>query len=152
MRRPFRWVSVLLLAGAVPLCITCAAGTSNAPHEEGRDGAFIHVSAGPEDPHRVLMALKMAEVMAADHDVLMYFDIRGVYVLLSDAPNIEREPFASAASQIPRLLDAGVGICVCPTCLQVAGKTAADLMPGISIADKDAFFDFTDGRILSLDY
>mgnify|MGYP000688777189 CR=1 FL=1 len=30
-----------------------------------RDGVFIHVSHGPEDAHRVLMALKMAEVMAA---------------------------------------------------------------------------------------
>jgi hypothetical protein len=40
----------------------------------------------------------------------------------------------------------------CPGCLKAAGKTAADLAPGIQVADKAAFFGFTKGRILTLDY
>ncbi|TVS10562.1 MAG: hypothetical protein EA424_25190 [Planctomycetaceae bacterium] len=40
----------------------------------------------------------------------------------------------------------------CPGCLKAAGKTAADLAPGVEIADKDRFFSFTKGRILTLDY
>jgi hypothetical protein len=37
-------------------------------------------------------------------------------------------------------------------CLKAAGKTADDLAPGVQIADKDKFFSFTRGRILTLDY
>jgi hypothetical protein len=36
--------------------------------------------------------------------------------------------------------------------LEAAGKSAEDLMEGIQVANKEAFFDFTDGRILTLDY
>jgi hypothetical protein len=36
--------------------------------------------------------------------------------------------------------------------LKAAGRTPADLMPGVKVADKDAFFSFTRGRILTLDY
>jgi hypothetical protein len=39
-----------------------------------------------------------------------------------------------------------------PTCLKAAGKVPDDLAPGIQIADKDRFFTFTKGRILTMDY
>jgi predicted peroxiredoxin len=152
MRNSIRWVPAFLFAGAALLCVTCFPSATPPPAGDVRDGVFIHVSTGPEDPHRVLMALKMAEVMSADKDVLMYFDIRGVNVLAADSPDLAREPFTSSHAQIRKLLDAGVEIYACPSCLEVAGKTAADLMDGVEIADKNAFFDFTDGRILTLDY
>jgi predicted peroxiredoxin len=152
MRNPVRWASAFLFAGAALLCFTCVPGSSNSPASADREGVFIHVSTGAEDPHRVLMALRMADVMSADHDVLMYFDIRGIYALLADGPDLSREPFESSHSLIPKLLEAGVEIYACPTCLQVAEKSPADLMPGIEIANKEAFFGFTEGRILSLDY
>jgi predicted peroxiredoxin len=120
--------------------------------ETPRDGVFIHISHGPEDPHRVLMALQMAALMAEDHDVLVYLDIRGVEVVLSTAEDLSFEPFPSSRTQISKLLELGVPIFACPGCLKAAGKTADDLAPGIQIADKDAFFAFTDGRILTLDY
>ena len=78
-----------------------------------KDGIFIHISHGPEDAHRVLMALNMANLMSETKDVLVYFDIKGV---------------------------------------EVAGRTPEDLMPGIQVADKDGFFNFTKGRILTIDY
>jgi hypothetical protein len=40
----------------------------------------------------------------------------------------------------------------CPGCLKAAGKSPADLAPGILVADKARFFSFTKGRILALDY
>jgi hypothetical protein len=40
----------------------------------------------------------------------------------------------------------------CPGCLRVAGKTENDLMEGVKIADKNKFFNFTSGRILTIDY
>ncbi len=134
----------------------CGAGTTTVSEMTvpvpPRDGVFIHVSHGTDDPHRVLMALKMAELMAADKDVLVYFDIEGIEVVLADAPDIGYAQFPASQIQIARLLELGVPIFACPGCIQAAGKTAADLAPGIQVAEKDAFFQFTEGRILTLDY
>ena len=145
-------LSVVLVGAALVLCLTCVPQKTPEGTAAARDGVLLHVSHGPEDPHRVLMALKMAEIMAADHDVLMYFDIRGVYAVVADAPDLAREPFASSRTMIPQLVAAGVAVYACPSCLEVAQKTPDDLMQGVKLADKDAFFDFTKGRILTLDY
>ena len=119
---------------------------------ETRDGVFIHISQGTNEPHRVLMALRMAEIMSEDKDVLVYFDIKGIEVVLKDAPNVQFKEFPSAQTQLKKLAERKVTVMACPGCLKAAGKTAADLAPGIQVADKKAFFSFTKGRILTLDY
>jgi predicted peroxiredoxin len=121
--------------------------------ETPRDGMFIHLTAGYENPHRVLMAFRMAEIMSEDKDVLVYCDIEAVKVLLKDSEDISMpEMFPSLRESISKLLANGVSIQACPGCLKVAGKSAEDLMDGIVLADKAAFFSFTKGRILTLDY
>lgn len=114
------------------------------------DGVFLHVSGN--DPHRVLMALRMAELMSDEHDVLIYFDINGIEVVLKDSPDITYAQFPSSHLQIKKLIEAGVLLQACPACLEAAGKSAGDLIEGVTIADKKAFFNFTEGRILTLDY
>ena len=98
------------------------------------------------------MGLRMANVMSADKDVLVYFDIKGVEVVLKGASEINLESFDSAATQLKALLEKGVDVYVCPSCLAASGKSRDDVVPGVKIADKEAFFDFTKGRILTLDY
>lgn len=115
-----------------------------------RDGMFIHVTSN--DPHRVLMALKMAEMISEDHDVLMYFDIDGVEVLVKDAPDLTFAQFPGSHAQLKKLIDKDVIIQACPGCLQAAGYSEADLMDGIVTADKERFYNFTEGRIITLDY
>lgn len=132
---------VLLLAAAVSAC-----------GAETRDGVFIHISHGPEEPHRVLMALNMAAMMSADHPVLVYFDIKGIEVVLKDAKDIQFSHFPASKAQLAELRKRGVTLMACPGCLKAAGKTAADLAPGIQVADKAKFFSFTSGRIITLDY
>ena len=117
-----------------------------------RDGIFIHVSHGSENPHRVLMALNMAVIMAEDRDVLLYFDIKGVEVLLKESADLSYSHFPSSHTQIKTLLEKKIPIVACPGCLKAAGKSPEDLMPGIAVANKDQFFNFTSGRILTLDY
>jgi len=141
-----KWV---LLVGLV-LLGGLAAMKSQEP--EPRDGMFIHVSHGMDDPHRVVMALRMAEIMQEERDVLMYFDIKGIEVCLKDAEDIQFSQMPSARTQIRKLLDNKVTIMACPGCLRAAGKTLDDLTEGIQIADKDKFFTFTKGRILTMDY
>ncbi len=120
--------------------------------ERPRDGVFIHISHGKEDAHRLLMGLTMATRMMDDKDVLVYMDIDAVYVLLKDAPSVSHKEFEPSDVLLKKLLDAKVTVMACPTCLKVAGKEPSDLRPGIQVARKEAFFSFTSGRILSLDY
>jgi len=120
--------------------------------QETRNGVFIHVTHGGDDPHRVLMALSMATIMSENHDVLVYFDIKGIEVVLKDADNLTYSHFASSKDQLAALSKKGVTLMACPGCLKAAEKTKDDLATGIKVADKKAFFSFTKGRILTLDY
>jgi predicted peroxiredoxin len=98
------------------------------------------------------MALALAEKMSEDKDVLIFFDIKGVEVPLKEGKAIEFPEFESALTVLPKLIEKGVQVCVCPMCLQAANYQPEDLMEGVQLAEKEAFFNFTEGRILSLDY
>ena len=150
----------ITLYGVVLLCswICLVNCTDQCGNEKGltstadRDGIFIHISHGTEDPHRVLMAFNMAVIMAESRDVLLYFDIKGIEVVLKESPDLSYSHFPSSHTQIQTLLEKKIPIFACPGCLKAAGKSPQDLMPGIAVADKDKFFNFTSGRILTLDY
>ena len=117
-----------------------------------KDGILIHITESYADPHRLLMPLKMATIMADNKDVLVYMDIHAVNILVNGAEDITMEGFDSAKTYIKILLEKGVEIYACPTCLKVAGFNPEDLAEGIQVAQKDKFFDFTEGRIIALDY
>jgi predicted peroxiredoxin len=117
-----------------------------------RDGVFIHITQGYDDPHRVLMPLKMAVMMAADKDVLVYMDIHAVQLLTKDSKDMNFADFESVHTYIKKLADMKVGVYACPTCLKIAGFKPEDLMEGVQVAQKDKFFDFTKCRIIKLDY
>lgn len=119
---------------------------------ESRDGLFIHISHGQDDPHRLLMALSMAAMMSEDRPVLIYFDITGVDAVLADADDVTYAHFAPLSQQLATLRERGVTMMACPGCLKAAGKGASDLAAGVQVADKSRFFSFTTGRILTLDY
>lgn len=140
---------VAALIAAVALGIWIQPGFGGA---EAREGVFVHISHGSDDAHRVAMGLQMASIMSETRDVLVYFDITGVEVVLKDGADISYSHFPSSREQIKALMGKGVHLCVCPGCLKAAGKTAEDVMEGVLIAGKDDFFTFTQGRILTLDY
>jgi len=117
-----------------------------------KDGVFIHISESYTDPHRVLMPLKMATMMAKDKDIIVYMDIHAVELLVKGAKDLNFADFESAQTYIKQLLDKKVGVYVCPTCLKIAGFKTEDLLDGVQVAQKDKFFNFTKGRIITLDY
>jgi predicted peroxiredoxin len=142
--------SLLLFTVAVLIAIATSAPAGEAG---GDDGVFIHLSAGPENPHRILMAFKMAEVMAeGGKKVLVYCDIGAVKLLVKDAPDVSHRPFASSRASLEKLLEMGVAVRACPSCLKAADRTPDDLLPGVKTADRDEFFSFAGGRILSFGY
>ena len=153
MRRVF-YAVLLIPVLAVTACQSVAPPAETAVEVDApRDGVFIHVSHGANHAHRVLMALSMANKMAdQDRDVLVYFDISGIEAVVNDAPDLTMEPFQSSLTQLESLRSKGVTLMACPGCLKAAGKSEADLMDGVVVADAGAFFAFTEGRILSLDY
>lgn len=144
-------MKTLILSLAV-IALGAFATTASRAQEAPRDGVVIHISHGPEDPHRLLMALNMAVMMAGDHDVLVYFDIQAVNAVLKDSPDVTFSHFPSSRTQIRALLEKKVILMACPGCLKAAGKTKADLADGIQVADREKLFSFTKGRILALDY
>jgi predicted peroxiredoxin len=119
-----------------------------------RDGVFIHITESYNHPHRVLMPLKMAAMMADDKDVIVYLDINSVELLKKGARdlNFEDANFESFQTYLKELGDKKVGVYACPTCLTIAGLKPEELMDGVQIAQKDKFFDFTKGRIITLNY
>ena len=117
-----------------------------------RDGVFIHITESYNDPHRVLMPLKMATMMAEDKDVIVYMDIHAVELLVKGAKDLNFADFESFQSCIKQLINKKVGVYACPTCLKIAGFKPEDLMDGVQVARKDKFFNFTKGRIITLDY
>jgi predicted peroxiredoxin len=117
-----------------------------------RDGVFIHITESYNDPHRVLMPLKMALMMSHDKDVIVYMDIKAVELLVKGAKDLTYSDFESAQTYIKKLSEMKVGVYACPTCLKIAGFKPEDLMEGVQVAQKDKFFNFTKGRIITLDY
>jgi predicted peroxiredoxin len=117
-----------------------------------RDGVFIHITESYNDPHKVLMPLKMAVMMSKDKDVLVYMDIHAVELLVKGAKDLNFADFESAQTYVKELVANNVGVYACPTCLKIAGFNPEDLMEGVQIAQKDKFFNFTKGRIITLDY
>jgi predicted peroxiredoxin len=140
-----------LLAFAL-ICMSACSPATQAPETSPKDGVFIHITHGVENPHHVAMALQMARIMSEDSDVLVYFDIKGIEVVLKDSPDIIYAQFPGSKTQLAALAEKGITIAACPGCLKAAGKTEADLADGITVAEKSSFFNFTEGRILTLDY
>ena len=134
--------------------ILLATGCASTPRAGSatRDGVFVHIRSGPDQPHDFLMGMQMARLMAAERDVLVYFDVHAINAVVQDAPDFRMEPFGSSRDMIKDLLDHQVPLYACPGCLKALGKKPEQLLPGIKVADKQAFFTFTQGRILTIDY
>lgn len=144
---------VLMVLLTVPFFfLQCCTEEAKTENEKVRDGVFVHITHGSDDVHRLLMGLQMAVKMADTKDVLVYFDINGIEAVLKGAEDYSLSHFPSSLTQIKELFSKGVTLMACPGCLKAAGKTENDLMEGIKIAEKETFFGFTKGRILSLDY
>lgn len=117
-----------------------------------KDGVFIHITQSYNNPHKVLMPMKMATLMAIDKDVLVYLDIDAVKLLTKTSKDLAFEGFDSFKTYLNRLIERGVHVCVCPSCLKAAGIAKEQLIDGVVLASKDKFFNFTKGRIITFDY
>ncbi|MFH2055490.1 MAG: hypothetical protein ABIJ61_05985, partial [bacterium] len=96
-----------LAAAALALLSACLLwGQDLLPTESASpsDGMFIHITAGPEQPHRVLMALQMATLISDSLDVAVYCDIDAVKWLTKDAADLEFSHFPSSETQIKKLI------------------------------------------------
>ena len=150
MKKTFALLLIPLLAAA---CIR----VDNAPEPDAQeakktDGVFIHISKGAEDTHAVLMALMLADKFSTTNDVLVFFDKNGIDMVVNDAPNLKMDAFDPSDEIFERLVNRGVEILACPACMKVAGVEKENLRNGVKLAEKERFLDFTEGRILTLDY
>ena len=150
MKKVFALLLVPFLAASCIRVDTTAEQTKD--EEKVTDGVFIHISKGGDDAHDVLMALMLADKFSTSNDVLVFFDKQGIDMVSDHAPNLEMDPFDSSDEIFARLLKNGAEILACPACMQISGVEKEDLRNGVKIAEKERFLDFTEGRILTLDY
>jgi predicted peroxiredoxin len=116
-----------------------------------KDGLFVHISTN--EARKVLMGLSIAKKMLPANDVIVFIDAEAINVTIKDGDVHEMDGYeGSSVELMQKLSQAGVKIMVCPMCLKSYGKTEADLLEGLEIAQGENFFGFTKGRILTLDY
>lgn len=120
--------------------------------EKHKDGLFLHVSSGYDNQHKASMALSLAVKMSESHDVTLFFDIEGVKLLSKNSKDIQMDGYLTLHGAIDTLLKRDVPIMACPMCMVKAEIKKDDLRKGVVIAEKEKFFNFTKGRILTLDY
>ena len=150
MKKVLAFLLIPLLAAA---CVRVnTEGEYQEDPEPKTDGAFIHISKGAAETHTVLMALMLADKFSTSNDVLVFFDKDCIEMVTKDAPNLEMDPFDPSDEIFDRLVENGATILACPACMKVSGVEEDDLRPGVKLAEKEMFFDFTEGRILSMDY
>ena len=70
-----------------------------------RDRIFIHITESFNDPHRAMMPLKMATLMAYDQDVLVYMDIHAVELLVKGVKDMTFQDTESEQTYIKQLID-----------------------------------------------
>ncbi|MFC2102056.1 DsrE family protein [Bacteroidota bacterium] len=116
------------------------------------DGLFIHVSSGYDNPKKAMMAITLANKVIGIKDVTLFFDIEGVRLLTKNSKDIDLGGYMSLHAALDSLVAANVQIMACPMCMKAAGIDESMLRDGVTTATVDGFFNFTDGRILTLDY
>jgi predicted peroxiredoxin len=73
-------------------------------------------------------------------------------MLMKNSKDMKFKDFPTLYELLDQLAAKKVTVMACPACLKVAGLKPEDLRPGIIVAEKDKFFNFTKGRIVTLDY
>lgn len=132
-------------------------GLSKAPPEEaappgtGRD-ILIHISSGPEDKWKVCMALKLAEELAVDNNVEVYFDYTGAAVPLKSTEDFDWRPFPPAKKQLARLIEMKAKVAVSRASLESLWKKPTDVMPDVQVIEMGEMLDFAKGPVTVLQY
>lgn len=127
---------------------------------QGKDGLLVHIASGPgsdESNHRIIMGLNLAyNALKSGRPVLVFFDVKGVVIPVQSEPDVahesHKEMIPSAKEAMRKILDEGGRIMVCPACLKHAGFGEGDLIEGAEMGKMDTIFNFTDGRVITLDW
>ncbi|ALO17176.1 putative peroxiredoxin [Salinivirga cyanobacteriivorans] len=151
-------ILLTLVAILVMISASCVQNNSDEPAnkqttkiEKKTDGLFVHISTN--EARKVLMGLSIALKMQEGKDVIVFVDAQAINAIVKGGDEYEMEGYeGSSSGMIQKLVKKGVAVMACPMCLKSYGKTDADLLDGIQIAQKEQFFGFTEGRILTLDY
>jgi predicted peroxiredoxin len=147
-----RTSTLLVLLVALALLATGCGPVSAA--REGKPVAVVNLTAGPQQTHRVWMALRLAEHLVESG--------RAVIVFL----NVDAAPLASRKlgedvglagkpplrEMVAMLSKKGVTILVCPECAELTGVAEADLVPGAKMATRESLLGPLDDSAVVFSY
>jgi predicted peroxiredoxin len=132
-------------------------GLSKEPPKEAADAGtgrdiLITISSSPDEKWKVCMALKLAEELAVDNNVQVYFDYAGVAVPLKETEDFEWRPFPPAKKQLERLMEMDAKVTVSRASLESMWKKPSDVMPGVKSIEMGDMLDFAKGNVTVLHY
>lgn len=113
---------------------------------------IVHIKSGLEDQHSVMMGLNKAKMaVESGKNVLVYFDVRGVNVVLKNT-QINFKDFMPSQTIISGLVNSGAEVYVCPHCLMIEGYEMKDVQNGVKELKPESIFEFVKKDTISLDY
>ncbi|MCB9230864.1 MAG: DsrE family protein [Bacteroidia bacterium] len=117
----------------------------------GKSGVLIHVMEGQE-PYKFLLALDMAERMAADHDVMVYFDHLAVNAVMKDAKDVQYSPFTPMREQLGKLKKLGVKMRACEPCVAASWRKPEELSPEVTMFKPAELTELGGGNVMTFSY
>lgn len=154
-------ISIVLLGLLISLFFACQNNSkpnmSELAKMEGaqkpKDGIFIHICSGYNNPEKVLTALNLALGLSEINNVELFFDLDAVELLKKTSENIELQNFLSLHESLDSIIKNNIPIIVNTRSIKYSGIEQDQLIEGVTmIDDKKILFSFTKGRIISLNY
>jgi hypothetical protein len=149
---------LLALSLAGESCPTDDDDDSVAEPDVERQSMILHVKTGTDqsetpEAHAVLMALTQAWKQAeAGRTVLVHFDLEGVQAAMADT-NLSYTSFLDSEELFEMLFTFdNVRVQACPGCVAALGCDISQLREGIQVGSPDSWWEFTEGRTITLDY
>jgi predicted peroxiredoxin len=102
----------------------------------------LNITSGPEeDAHSVTMALQLAGHALDDgREVVLFFNVRGVSAPTKDLPEDLAFKDKPIKTLLAGLIERGAQAHVCPHCMKALGVSAADLIEGAIVTDREKLF------------
>jgi predicted peroxiredoxin len=142
---PIACVALTFLFGA-----GCAVTTSVA---SAHPPLLLNLTAGPEDLHSAFMGLAFAAFAVEDRPVTVFLNVRAPALASTRTPaSLGMSGKPPIREQLTVLLEAGAKVLVCPTCAELLGVTAEDLLPGVEFATRESVFATIDAGAAVMSY
>ena len=146
-------LSVCICIVAVGLVIT-GFRPAEAQNAEKSKTFILNLTSGANDVHAAWMGLRLAEhALDDDRDVVIFLNVHAPPLASTNAPSSLR--FADhppLPEYLAELATRGAKIIACPNCMKSTGVAEEDLIPGVTIANREKLFGMMEPNTVVFSY